>query len=140
MRVHVEGIIQNVAGKVADRLADKLPLSSVSDEDRLKLRLEAELLASSEYKAVMARVKDAHELTAKEGCVATPFAGVLSAIHRPIWSFLVLGVFIWMVFAPYVGYSEVPISPIHKDIIQTVLIMYFAGRSIEKVAALAWGR
>ncbi len=141
MRVSVEEIVQNIVGKVADRLADKLPLSSMSDDDRLKLRLEAEMLASSECKAAMACVKDAHELAGQDdGGATAPSVWALSAIHRPIWSFLILGVFIWTIFAPYAGYPEVSLSTIHKDIIQTVLIIYFAGRSIEKVAALAWGR
>jgi hypothetical protein len=46
--------------------------------------------------------------------------------------------FVWAIFAPYAGYPQISLSEIHKDIIQTVVIFYFAGRSIEKVAALVW--
>ena len=51
-----------------------------------------------------------------------------------------LGIFAWTIFAPYAGYSQISLGEIHKGIIQAVVIFYFAGRSIEKVAALVWGR
>ena len=133
-------IIQNVVGNVADRLADKFFPSSVSDEDRLKLRLEAEMLALMEYKTAVAGVKRAHEITGKDGGGVPSWIRALTLIHGSIWSLLMLGVFAWTVFAPYAGYPRISLNEIHKDVIQAVVIFYFAGRSIEKVAALVWWR
>ena len=31
-------------------------------------------------------------------------------------------------------------TDIHKDVMQTVIIFYFGGRTIEKVGGMAWGR
>ncbi len=140
MTAPVGDIIQNAVGKVADRLADKFLPSSVSDEDRLKLRLEAEMLALREYKTAIADVKGAHEGVGKEEGGVPSWVRTLTATHRPMWSFLTLGIFAWAIFAPYAGYPQISLSETHKDIIQVVVIFYFAGRSIEKVAALVWGR
>ena len=133
-------IIQNTVGKVVDRLADKFSPSPVSDEDKLKLRLEAEMLALKEYKIAIADAKGAHEIAGEEVYAAPRWTRALSATHRPMWSLLTLGIFTWTIFAPHVGYPQVLLSDIHKEIIQTVVIFYFAGRSIEKVAALVWGK
>ncbi len=46
----------------------------------------------------------------------------------------------WTILAPYVGYPQIPLGEIHKDIMQTVIIFYFGGRSIEKAAGVVWGR
>ena len=140
MTAPVGDIIQDIVGKVVDRLADKFSPSSASDEDRLKLRLEAEMLALREYKTAIADVKGAHEIAYKEGGGMPSWVRALTSIHRSIWSLLMLGIFAWTIFAPYAGYPRISISEIYKGIIQTVVIFYFAGRSIEKVAALVWGR
>ena len=140
MAVLVRDIVQDTVGKVVDRLADKFSPSSMTDEDRLKLRLEAEMLALREYKAAIADVKGAHEIVDKEGGGVPSWIRTLTATHRPMWSLLTLGIFALAIFAPYAGYPKLTLTEIHKDIIQTVVIFYFAGRSIEKVAALVWGR
>jgi hypothetical protein len=140
MTVSAGDIIQSTVGKVADRLANKFLPSSVSDEDKLKLRLEAEMLALKEYKRAIADAKDYHEITCEDSSAAPRWTRALTATHRPMWSLLTLGIFTGTIFAPYVGYPQVFLSDIHKEIIQTVVIFYFAGRSIEKVAAVVWGK
>lgn len=140
MTAIVGDIIQNTVGKVVDRLTDKFLPSSMSEEEKLKIRLEAEMLALSEYKTAMADVQSARELAGKEAEGAPSWTRVLTVTHRPIWSFLMLGIFAWTILAPYIGYPQIPLGEIHKDIMQTVIIFYFGGRSVEKVVGVVWER
>jgi len=57
---------------------------------------------------------------------------VLTVTHRPAWSLLTLGIFAWTVLAPYLGFPNIPLTETHKAIMQTVIIFYFGGRSVEK--------
>jgi hypothetical protein len=50
-----------------------------------------------------------------------------------------LGIFAWTILAPYVGYPQTPLGEIHKDIMPTVIILYFGGRSVEKAAGVVRG-
>jgi hypothetical protein len=36
------------------------------------------------------------------------------------------------VLAPYFGFPEIPLTETHKAVMQTVIIFYFGGRSVEK--------
>lgn len=140
MTVSAKDIIQDIVGKVTDSLADKFIPSSVSDEDKLKLRLEAEMLALKEYKRAIADAKGAQEVAGEEGSAAPRWTRALTATHRPIGSLLALGIFTWIMLAPYIGYPQVFLSDIHKDIIQTILICYFVGRSVERIVAVILGK
>jgi len=133
-------LITNTVGRVVDRLAGKYLPASMSEEERARFRLEAERLAMEEYKTAIADVQGARELAMKESDGAPGWTRVLTVTHRPVWSFLVLGIFTWTVLAPYLGYPGIPLSEIHKDVMQTVIIFYFGGRTVEKAAGAVWGR
>lgn len=132
----VGDIIQNTVGKVVDRLADKYLPSGLGERERAELRVEAERIALEEYRARAEEVRGARELAWKEGEGAAGWTKVLTVTHRPVWSFMTLGLFFWTIIAPYAGFPQVPLTDIHKDIMQTVIIFYFGGRSIEKAAGM----
>lgn len=132
-------LIQNTVGKVVDKLADKYLPSSMSEKEKSDLRIEARKLALDEYKAAVADVESARLLAGKESESAPAWTKVLTVTHRPLWSFLMLGIFIWTILAPYIGFPQIPLTGIHKDIMQTVIIFYFGGRSVEKITDTVWG-
>jgi hypothetical protein len=140
MTPFIGDILESTVGKVVDRLAGKYLPESMSEKEREEFRLEARRLAVEESSAATADVEGARKLAAGEAVGAPGWTKVLTVTHRPAWSFLVLGIFIWTVLAPYAGYPNLPLSAIHKEIMQTVIIFYFGGRSIEKAAGVVWGR
>ncbi|MBI5644431.1 MAG: hypothetical protein HY954_13295 [Deltaproteobacteria bacterium] len=133
-------IITNTVGKVVGKLADKYLPSTMGEKEKADFKLEAQKLAIEEYKCATADVQGARELAGKESDGAPGWTKVLTVTHRPVWSFLILGIFAWTVLAPYVGFPLIPLTEIHKDIMQTVIIFYFGGRSLEKAAGIVWGK
>jgi hypothetical protein len=127
-------------GKVVGKLLDHYLPESMSGEEKARLRLEAERLALEEYKTTMADVQGARLLAGKESEGAPGWTKVLTVTHRPTWSFIMLGIFVWTILAPYLDYPQIPLTEIHKDIMMTVIIFYFGGRSVEKAAGVVWGR
>jgi len=133
-------IIESTVGKVAGRLADRYLPASMGEIEREEFRLKARELAVEESKTAIADVNAARSLAGREADGAQGWTQVLTVTHRPAWSFLTLGIFLWTVVAPYAGFPVFPLSEIHKDIMQTVIIFYFGGRSVEKAATVVWGR
>ena len=129
-------LIKGTVGKVIGRLADKYLPKSMSEGDKAEFSMEAERLAIEEYKTAIADVQGARELAMRESEDAPPWTRVLTVTHRPIWSLLILLVFVWTIIAPSFGLQVITLTEIHKDIMQTVIIFYFGGRSIEKTAGL----
>ncbi len=136
----VGDLIKNTVGRVVDGLVDRYLPASMSEEERAKLRMDAQRLAMEEFNAAMADVQDARTLAVKESEGAPPWTKVLTVTHRPAWSFLMLALFSWTVLAPYFGYPQMMLTDVHRDIMQTVIIFYFGGRSIEKTVGTVWGR
>jgi len=133
-------LIQSTVGKVVGKLTDKYLPASMSEQEKAAFKLEAERLSIEEYKTAIADVQGARELAAKESEGGPSWTKVLTVTHRPAWSFIMLGIFGWTILAPYAGYPLIPLTDIHKDIMQTVIIFYFGGRSVEKAAQVVWGR
>lgn len=133
-------IIQNTIGKVVDKLTDKYLPPTMSDKEKAEAKLEAGKLAIEEYRTAIAGVQGARELAGKESEGAPGWTKALTVTHRPAWSFIMLGVFTWTILAPYLGFPQIPLTEIHKSIMQTVIIFYFGGRSVEKTAGVVWGR
>ena len=133
-------LIKNTVGKVVDKLADKYLPASLGEKEKAEFRFEAERLAVEEYKVAIADVQTARELAGKESEGAPGWTKVLTVTHRPVWSFLILAIFVWTILAPYLGFPQIPLTDIHKDVMQTVIIFYFGGRTIEKVGGAVWGR
>ena len=133
-------LITNTVGRVVDRLAGKYLPESMGEKEREEFRVEARKLAIEEYKTAIADVQGARELAMKESEGSPPWTKVLTVTHRPVWSFLMLGIFAWTILAPYLGFPLIPLTEIHKDIMQTVIIFYFGGRSVEKAVNTVWAR
>lgn len=129
-------LIKNTVGKVIGRIADKYLPKSMSEEEKAEFNMEAERLAIEEYKTAIADVQGARELAMKESEDAPGWTKILTVTHRPIWSLLILAAFVWTIIAPSFGMHVITLTGIHKDIMQTVIIFYFGGRSIEKTAGL----
>lgn len=135
----VGDIVESTVGKVVERLADRFLPASMGQREREEFRIEAARLAKEEYETAVRDVQGARELAAKEAKGAPPWTLALAATHRPAWSILTLAIFAWTVVAPYAGFGPAPLTEIHKDIMQTVIIFYFGGRSLEKAVGVARG-
>lgn len=133
-------LITNTVGKVVGKLADRYLPSTMGEQEKANFRLEAEKLAIEEYKTAIADVQGARELAGKEAEGGPFWTKIMTVTHRPVWSFFTLGVFVWTILAPYFGFLQLPLTDIHKDIMQTVIIFYFGGRSIEKAAGIVRGK
>jgi hypothetical protein len=133
-------LIESTVGKVVDRITDKYLPPSMSEKEKTELKLEAQRLAIDEYRTALSDVQGARALAGKESEGAPGWAKVLTVTHRPVWSFCMLGVFVWTVLAQYIGFPGIPLTEIHKEVMQTVIIFYFGGRSIEKAAQTVWGK
>lgn len=121
------------ATAIGSKIADKYLPSSMSEKEKFNAQLDIQKLALEEYKTTIADVQGARDLAGKESENAPGWTKVLTVTHRPVWSFAILGIFGWTVIAPYFGWPIIPLTEIHKDIMQTVIIFYFGGRSVEKV-------
>ncbi len=135
----LESTVGKAIGKTIDKLAGHFLPESMTEEERAKFKLEAERLAFEEAKAVIADTQGARGLAMKESEGAPGWTKILTVTHRPVWSFLVLGLFSWTVLAPYFGFPNIELGEIHKDVMQTVIIFYFGGRSIEKTMKVIKG-
>lgn len=133
-------LIESTVGKVVDRITDKYLPPSMSEKEKTELKLEAQRLAIDEYKTALSDVQGARALAGKESEGAPGWTKVLTVTHRPVWSFVMLGIFVWTVLARYIGFPGIPLTEIHKEVMQTVIIFYFGGRSIEKAAGTVWGK
>lgn len=133
-------LIESTVGKVTDKLIEKYLPASMSESEKAAAILEARRMAIEEYKIVMDHVQGARDLAGKESEGGPEWAKVLTVTHRPVWSFVMLGVFVWTVIAPSAGFFSIPLTPIHKEIMQTVIIFYFGGRSIEKAVGIVKGK
>ncbi len=128
----VGDLIESTVGRVVGRLADRYLPPSMSEKEKEEFRLKAREMAMEEAKAATADVQSARVLAMKDGEGAPQWANVLKVTHRPLWSFIMLFVFVWTIVAPYLGYPQIPLSDVHRSIMQTVIIFYFGGRSVEK--------
>lgn len=137
----ITDILDSTVGKVVDRLTDRFLPSSLSEKEREELKLEARRIASEEYRAASVDSQSARDLAVKEAWPQAPYwTRVLTVTHRPIWSYAALSLFVWTVLAPYLGFGEFSLSEIHSEIMKTVIIFYFGGRSLEKTAETVWKR
>ena len=136
----IESTVGKTVGNVVDKLVGHYLPASLSGAERETFKQKARELAIEESKAATADIQSARKLAAKESEGAPGWTKVLTVTHRRVWSFLILAIFGWTVVAPYLGFPVIALTEIHKDIMQTVIIFYFGGRSIEKAAGVVWGR
>jgi len=125
-------LIESTVGKVVGKLADHYLPSTMGEAEKAEFKLKARELAIQEAESATKDVENARALAMKESEGAPPWANVLKVTHRPLWSFVMLAIFSWTILAPYLGYPQIPLTDVHKSIMQTVIIFYFGGRSVEK--------
>ena len=135
----VGDIIESTVGRVVGRLAERYLPPSMSEKEKEEFRLRAREMALEEAKAATLDVQNARALAMKDEEGAPTWANVLKVTHRPVWSFIMLFVFVWTILAPYMGYPEIPLTDVHRSIMQTVIVFYFGGRSVEKSIRLIRG-
>jgi len=132
-------LIESTVGKVVGKLADHYLPASMSEAEKADFKLKATELSIQESKAATADIENARALAMKESEGAPPWANVLKVTHRPLWSFIMLAIFAWTILAPYLGYPVIPLTEVHKSIMQTVIVFYFGGRSVEKCTSMIKG-
>lgn len=129
--------LEAAVGRVVDRLVDRFIPSSLGEKEREELRNEARRLAVEEMKAAGAETQGARALAEKEAWADAPYwTRVLTVTHRPAWSYAVLALFAWTIIAPCLGLGELALTEAHGEIMKTVIIFYFGGRSLEKTAGI----
>jgi hypothetical protein len=79
---------------------------------------------------------DARALAAAEAARGNAFTMALSATVRPIWGLASLVVVAYPYLAGGLGWPAVMIDDNTKQIIQTVIMFYFGGKTVEKVLPL----
>jgi hypothetical protein len=126
----VTGLVKEVVNRV-------LPREKMSEEEQLKMELALrEGLSKLDLSKFEAEVRDresARLLAEKELERGNALTTTLAAIHRPIWSLVTLLLFVFTVIAKPLGLPAMELTEIHKSIMQTIVIFYFGGRSVEKV-------
>jgi len=135
----IESTIGKAIGNTVDKLIDHYLPASMSETEKEQFKLEARRIGVEESNAATADIQGARKLAAEESKDAPGWTKVLTVTHRPVWSFLILAIFAWTVLAPYMGFPMIALTEIHKDIMQTVIIFYFGGRSIEKTVSVFKG-
>jgi hypothetical protein len=115
----------------------------MSEEERARLEHELRLeMLRQDWSAVEAEIEDrinARALAQAELLRGNAFTNVLAAVHRPLWSLVTLGLFVANVIGPVLGWPEFRLGEIERDIMRTVIIFYFGGRTVEKSVQLIRG-
>ena len=122
------GPVLDIAKSVLNRV---LPAEKMTESERVNLEQQLTIaLMQQDWKEVEAEYTDradARALAKADVEKGNAFSNILAAVVRPTWG---LGAFLLVTYAIL---ADVPISPFFNDIIQTLLMFYFGGRTIEKV-------
>lgn len=129
-------LVRPVTSLVGDVINRVLPPEKMSEEDRARLDTEMwKTLMNADWKQYEKEIEDrvsARQLAQTELLKGTAITTMLAALHRPIWSFVTLGLFAWSMIGPQLGLPNIVFTEIHQNIMTTVIIFYFGGRSLEK--------
>ena len=139
------GMVVGAATKLLpDVIKRILPREKMSEEDQKKLEQEFEKeLLSLDWKMLEKEVEDrvsARHLAEEELKRGNAWTNALAAIHRPIWSLVTLAVFVWTMVSQQFNLPSIEFNDLHAQIMQTVIIFYFGGRSVEKGISIAKGK
>lgn len=127
-----ETMAEPVSALAAEAIKRALPADKLTEVERIKL--EAEVGAAIRSADWPRYEKEAEERgAAREMAVADSAKGgalshMLSALHRPIWSLVTLGLYAWTVV------TDAVLDQMQRDVMLAVIAFYFGGRSFEKVA------
>lgn len=123
------GPLIDIVNKVLGRV---LPAEKMSQADRLRLETELQLaIMAQDWKEVEAEFSDrasARSLAAADTAKGNAFTTMLAAIVRPMWGLGALALVAYSVL------FDKEIGSAFYGIIQTLLMFYFGGRTIEKLA------
>lgn len=131
--IPVIGAILEKAVSVVDKLVPDKDLAA-----KLKHDMEVELLKQdwqNSLKEYEDRA-DARKLAAVDIAGGNAWTGILSATVRPVWGYIALVVVAYPYLGGALGWDAVILDDATKDIVQTVIMFYFGGRTIEKVLPL----
>lgn len=137
-------LIGPLSSLISDVIRRVLPAEKMSEAERL--RLEAELqraIIQADWQRLEKEIEDrvsARELAKAELGRGNALTNILAATHRPLWSFMMLGIFIWTLISPQLSLPTITLSEVHKDIMMTVIVFYFGGRSAEKIFTVIKGK
>ena len=128
------GPLFSVVDSVVKRL---LPAEKMSEADQAKLTQELQLeLMKADWSAVekeYADRADARALAKADMEHGNAFTSLLAASVRPIWGLSSLVVVAYPYLAGALEWPSVTIDDNTKTIIQTVIVFYFGGRTLERV-------
>lgn len=133
-------LIGPVADLVNTVLRRVLPAEKMSESERKALEdtMAVELLKAdwSRLEAEFKDRADARALASSEASRGNAATMILSALVRPVWGFCALIVVAYPYLAGALHWPAVTIDDATKDIVQTVIMFYFGGRTAEKIAAV----
>jgi len=134
----LEMLVSPVTKLIGDVIRRVLPPEKMSESERATLEHEIRLTMMkydwSEFESEIQDRINARSLAQAELQRGNAVTNMLAALHRPAWSFTVLAMFVANVIGPVLGWPELRIGEIEKDIMRTVIIFYFGGRTVEKVS------
>lgn len=133
-------LVSPITGIVNSIIKRVLPAEKISDFDRVtienELRKDLEKIDWKKYQSEVEDRASARLLDQKAIEKGNAFTTALSALHRPIWSLGCFAIFAWTIISPQFGLPSIDLNEMHKGIMQSVIMFYFGGRSIEKVASI----
>lgn len=128
----IELLLPILSTVLPDALKRILPDERMTEAERATLAQQLQLeLMKHDWSQVEAEFKDrdsARNLAAQEIAKGNALTSAASALVRPMWG---IGSFALVAYS--VGF-DYDISPVLEGIIQSVLMFYFGGRVLEKLA------
>lgn len=135
-----QALIGGIPGLIDTAIKRWGPAEKMSEAERAQLAQQMELAMlqrfGQELEAEYKDRADARALAAAESAKGNAFTTALSATVRPVWGFASLVVVAYPYLAGALGWPAVTIDDATKQIIQTVIMFYFGGKTIEKVLPL----
>lgn len=132
----VGGIIEKVVGVIDKVVPDKDLAAKITADVQMELLRQ-------DWEKTAAEFKDrdsARTLAAADIAKGNALSGFLAATVRPVWGYAALVVVVYPYLAGALHWPAVTIDGATKDILQTVIMFFFGGRTIEKVLPLIVGK
>jgi hypothetical protein len=130
-------LINPIVETVTSIIKSVLPAEKMSEKERADIEAKTrDKLLKADWKYLEVEMKDranARALAMKDAEKGNVYTTLLAAIHRPLWSIITLILFAWTIIAPSLGFPEVILQEVHKSIMQSIIVFYFGGRSVEKI-------
>lgn len=137
-------LVGPVASLLDTVLKRVLPGVKMDEADKVKLAQELQLetmkLDWSGVEKEFQDRSDARALAQKDVEHGNAFTAVLAATVRPVWGYASLVVVAYPYLAGALGLPGVVIDDNTRSVVQTVIMFYFGGRTIEKVLPALRGK